>query len=119
MMTANVFFGHLRRGQGRRDSVSPEGLHGKGLQRRAFRRQRGEALLHRFIQDDDVDAGVGQDELTSGGLRKLLIGTATAPACKMPKRAGMNSGQFLSQRPTLSPGRTPKWVCKRWATQMV
>src|ERR1019366_4768396 len=45
---------------------------------------------------------------TSVGLRKLLMGTTTAPAWRMPKRAGMNSGQFLSHIPTRSPGLTPK-----------
>src|SRR2546421_2609587 len=45
------------------------------------------------------------------------MGTTTPPACSTPKIALMNSGQFLSQRPTRSCGRTPKSSCSRAASQ--
>src|SRR5882724_2259615 len=41
------------------------------------------------------------------------MGTATPPACRMPKRAGTNSGQFLSHKPTRSPGFTPN-TRRKW-----
>jgi hypothetical protein len=56
---------------------------------------------------------------TSAGFRKLLMGTTTAPACNIPKSAGMNSGQFLSHKPTRSPGFTPMRLCKNPATRAV
>src|SRR5438132_3110752 len=45
------------------------------------------------------------------------MGTTTPPACSTPKIALMNSGQFFSQRPTRSCGRTPKSSCRRAANQ--
>src|SRR5437016_12398078 len=45
------------------------------------------------------------------------MGTTTPPACSTPKIALMNSGQFFSQRPTRSCGRTPKSSCRRAAIQ--
>ena len=49
---------------------------------------------------------------TSGALRKLLIGTTTPPASKIPNNTGTNSGQFFSHKPTRSPGCTPMLFCK-------
>src|SRR5262249_30925330 len=58
-------------------------------------------------------------KFTSAGFRKLLIGTTTVPASRIPKKAGTNSGQFFSHKPTRSPGFTPNCDFNRSETKTV
>ena len=109
------FFGHFRRGQG--EFAGSKRFHGKRLERRPFRGQRGETVVHRLIQDNDVDAGVGEDELDFGRFEEIVDGHGDRAGLPDAEERRDELRAVLEPGGDPSPGRTPSCERKCSATQ--
>ena len=62
-----------------------------------------------LVGDQHVDARVVQNVTDLGRLEEIVDGHDDGAGVQNAEKAGMNSGRFLSHRPTRSPGWTPNF----------